>query len=232
MTCIAAYIGADGQTAIAADSLCSNGGVQYEEVGGKLVHLGLGWWAGCAGVALWGRFAREFSAQLVSGEGALKGCPPSTVPTAFADAWLAWAKERSHGVTENGHWCACGEWVLARHGQVVRIGSDGSVVEPSEGYTAVGSGAQVGLGALWAMRQNHGRGHAVADVARMAVRAASSHASGVGGQVWSRVCAAPSGFGAATSELLVGMEGAGVPREGEEKAGGTSTAGLFETREG
>lgn len=87
----------------------------------------------------------------------------------------AWAVEVGHVQTPEGIRCHGFEAIVAGFGLAFVLDGSGAVVPVAEDYAAVGSGARVAYGALWA-----GRGSA-SDRAERAVLAAIRHANGCGG---------------------------------------------------
>lgn len=169
MTCVAAYAAPDGSCAIACDTELGWAHHRYT-VATKVFAVPDGWLVASAGASRWQRFARELA-------------EPVPTPEAFADLWLAWARERGHGETHELTHHQAGSWLLARRGldgpELYVVGGDGGVDRPMQAYVAIGSGAEVALGAMHALVPS-GPAERVVEAA---VRAAVFHSPGCGGPV-------------------------------------------------
>lgn len=161
MTCIAAFTDEYGVTAIACDTAMT--GPYRATCPTKIFAVGP-MWVGVAGQTTWHRFLRE--------------CVAAT-PGELADAWNRWARERGHGEVSRGTWGLQAEALCVAPGVFSEVFPCGSVESPADGYSALGSGAEVAIGVLWFARRHQMR---AADAVRNAVLAAIAHAQGCGGE--------------------------------------------------
>lgn len=110
--------------------------------------------------------------------------PPDPTPRAIAQwwaSWRAWARGQGNGrVTDDGAMNVEGSAILCVPGGIYLLHMDGSVIQPEDGYAAMGSGEGVALGALATARALR---TPAARAVPLAVRAAILHASGCGGAV-------------------------------------------------
>lgn len=177
MTVIAGYD--DGKTvAIAADTQEQTSVIRFRGRD-KLHQLGP-CWVGAAGAGLWHDFLISRSHD---------GMPDTISPdpavwrqacVALAEDWLAWAKERNHGTSEDGSWYVDGSMIVATPGGLFAIDCTGSV-RHVHGYHAIGSGTEVAMGALFALVRVTAANPALC--VQAAVDAAIRHAPGCGGEV-------------------------------------------------
>jgi len=163
MTTIAAAIMLDGAV-IAADRQVSMG-PRTMTATGKIVS-GLGVAVGVSGDVLLGRWVRR--------------CPPPMHPDGldeWADALREWCKERGGTlVDEDGDFA--GEMLVAYPARLYHVACNGAVVAIAADYHAVGSGSQVALGAMHALRAAHGELGPTS--VRAAILAATAHDTGTG----------------------------------------------------
>jgi hypothetical protein len=162
MTCIAAAVDPMGRVAIGCDTELTT--TYRMSSCTKLLTWGP-WRVAAAGPSLWRRFVTELAPTLAE-----------KTPQVFADEWVSWARGRGHGGSDGNHLWLDGAWILARPGELVQVGADGALVVPAEGYVAIGSGASVAVGALYALRHEP-----VAKQVRAAIEAAIAHGHGCGG---------------------------------------------------
>ncbi len=167
MTCIAAFTDHVGMTAIGCDTGMS--GAFRSELPTKIFRVGP-MRVGLTGPTTFDRWAAECVAE---------------TPEQLADDWSAWARARGHGEVRDGIWSlgACALAVQPR--KISEVYACGSVVEPSEGYSAAGSGAEVAIGVLWLARQQQLPAECAV---RCAIEAAIAHANGCHGRVIVEVC--------------------------------------------
>jgi ATP-dependent protease HslVU (ClpYQ) peptidase subunit len=158
-----AALGSDTQ--VQTDHIKAPGRKKVYQVGRCLV--------GAAGCGLWYDFLREQSEAEVG-----LGLPDAWWGRPFcvwlAKSWLSWAKERGHGAMGAPSWYLDGTMLCATPGGLFVIDCMGSVRQ-CPGYHAIGSGAPVALGVLYA------RGGTPQERVRVAVQAAVLHAPGCGG---------------------------------------------------
>lgn len=173
MTVIAAYVDRHGATAIGSDTECAS---SYRFEVGPKVHRWGPWWCGSCGSALWRRFLAVAPAE-------------DFEPARFADAWVEWARARGHGGNHGGdHQWLNGSWLMARHGEIVAVGADGSITTHDR-YAAIGSGEEIAVGAMFLARR---AGWSARCAVKGAVDAAVAHAAGCGGRAHVELCEAPS----------------------------------------
>lgn len=169
MTIVAAYIDRHGRTAIGCDTQCQ--GYTKMQLATKLARVG-GAVVGSSGSSVWDRFLRESAPRIDN---------PGDVP-AFADALVAWARERGHGDVDGQLWSAPVCALIALPGYLAEVTGDGGIVEPirEEPYLAIGGGEGVARGALYYAHRIGG--FDAEEVVAAVVDAAIRHAIGCGGQ--------------------------------------------------
>lgn len=110
--------------------------------------------------------------------------PPDPTPRGIAGwwaSWRAWARGQGNGkVTDDGAMHVEGAALLCVPGGIHMLNMDGAVIQPEDGYAAMGSGESVALGALATARALRIPAERAVP---LAVAAAILHASGCGGDV-------------------------------------------------
>lgn len=164
MTIVAAYIDANGDTAIGCDTSCEDSTIRFD-IKTKLVRVGDAV-VGSSGSPLWRRFLQEYRRPLTEFGDVLS----------LADAWLDFANGRKHGQLVGDMRYQGGQLLVALPGLLVAIESDGAALVLDCNYAAIGSGQSVAMGALAVLEGN------ARDVVEQAIRVAMLHAPGCGGR--------------------------------------------------
>lgn len=102
-------------------------------------------------------------------------CVERYMSTEFVDALRSALKDGGYARTENGEEAA-GEFLVAYRGRIFRVCSDYQVGENLEPFAAVGCGADLALGALYAAREK-----SPCDRVTLALEAAAAFSAGVRG---------------------------------------------------
>lgn len=162
MTTAAAFLDTYGAVAIAADT-CVSRGAQYTS--SKLFRVGE-LWVATAGAGVGCRFLRAAAADPVP--------PTYDGLCVLSDRLVAWWKGLGGGrVDDGGTWIADVVLLAIGAGQPPwLLDTDGEVVQPDEGYVAIGSGTDHATGALWCGRHLD---WSAEDAVRHAVLAAGKH---------------------------------------------------------
>ncbi len=176
MTIVAGYddgavvcLGADSLETVGL--LCTTGHT-------KLVQLGP-CWASASGLSVWDNFLLTATPP----ERSVSGPRPWWAwCLALSEQWLGWAKERGQGEATDGVWAVHGRLLVATPGGLYCVDSSGGVqLRPR--YFAIGSGADVAMGALWM----HGAaGGGAKRAVSNAVKACIAHCIHCGGDVQTR----------------------------------------------
>lgn len=178
MTIIAAIIDRPNRRAwMGSDSLATSG-PNCSRVVSKITRLGAAL-VGTCGTPSGDRFLRRSCGALeedAGHDGAERWVDAVTM------GWRAWARDEHLADKDTGHvpWWA----TIATPWGLWHIGSDGSVIEIAEDYTAEGSGAGPALGVLWFIADRLGPVQEGGDERlRKAIAAAIAHGDGCGGEV-------------------------------------------------
>ena len=185
MTCIVGIKTASG-VILAADSLGSSNGLKQEFSTAKLIRIAVdsrqdGVFAGEIPILI--GYTHSFRMGNI-----LKHCLKPPEITGSVDKYLV-SKfipelmrcfEQEGFAREDNKVKSGGEFLLGIAGRLFTVQSDYSVIEPEEGYTAIGSGQEIALGALYAYEDCNIEER---DSAIGAVSAASKFSTTVGGTV-------------------------------------------------
>ena len=179
MTVLAAVIDRQNHAAWMASDSWATSGAMVHSVTSKITRIGAAL-VGTCGVPSGERFLRRYDALPAEAD------HPATVAWVddLAGRWRSWARDEHLTDKDSGDppWWA----IVATPQGLWHLGSDGSVVEVADDYTAQGSGAMAALGVLWCSRANlcgeKSPGHPF-PVLRRAIEAAIDHGDGCGGAV-------------------------------------------------
>lgn len=185
MTIIAAMLDARTQVAIIASDSDGVGGCEAQDYGPKVLQLGPRVAVGWSGSYLLSRWARGSLAALLTSDDGEQHTEPERFRPKLEEAWDAWrvfAKARDLKVGDNA--AIMGFLLVVTPSLIYMCSSDGAVL-PCKEYSAIGSGSEAALGALFTLTKTRERypNFKVEEAVRMAIEGAIRHITSCGGEV-------------------------------------------------